>query len=228
MKTLYNAVQQYEGILDPNQDQVMNKMTDEMIRQRIREYCIYDHTKRLQGELWVVARSDFKITKIDKDENGWYIETKRAYSTDVMFREKAKSFYEYCISKGQKIDKQKGFLISNDNGPDIYFRWRKHSGPLEVNQAPNFESTDGLPDEMDELWLDSACEKSKRLDVCNKIKAIVLSYMGDIKISGNGCKNVIIHPFRNSGNIIVPNGVKIHRPNDYGEYGNLRGKIIGY
>ena len=31
MKTLYNTVQQYEGILDPNQDQVIDKITDDLL-----------------------------------------------------------------------------------------------------------------------------------------------------------------------------------------------------
>ena len=218
---------QHESILDPDQNKVLGRMTDNVIRSRIREYCTYDRTKLIQGERWVVARSDLRITKIDKDKNGWYIETESALVERVTYDTMTKSFYDYCLSKGQKIDKQKGFLISNDNGPDIYFRWRKHSGSLEVSKVPNFESTEGLPDEMDELWLDRACEKSKSFDVRNKIKAIVLSYIGDIKISGNGYKNVIIPPSRNSGNITVPSGVKIHRPKNAEEYLDLRAKISG-
>ena len=41
MKTLYNTVQQCESILDPDQNKVMGRMTDDMIRQRIREYCTF-------------------------------------------------------------------------------------------------------------------------------------------------------------------------------------------
>ena len=218
---------QHESILDPDQNKVLGRMTDNVIRSRIREYCTYDRTKLIQGDRWVVARSDLRITKIDKDKNGWYIETESALVERVTCNTMTKSFYDYCRAKGQKIDKQKGFLISNDNGPDIYFRWRKHSGSLEVSKVPNFESTEGLPDEMDELWLYDACEKSKRFDVRNKIKAIVLSYIGDIEISGNGYKNVIIPPSRNSGNITVPSGVKIHRPKNAEEYLDLRAKISG-
>ena len=66
---------QYEGILDPNQDQVMNRMTDEMIRRRIQEYCTYDRQKDKLGELWYAAGSFLKITKVDKDNKGWYVET---------------------------------------------------------------------------------------------------------------------------------------------------------
>ena len=34
-----NNTQQCESILNPNQNQVMDRMTDEMIRRRIQEYC---------------------------------------------------------------------------------------------------------------------------------------------------------------------------------------------
>ena len=221
---LNESSHQHESILDPNPDQVMNRMTDDMIRRRIKEYCAYDRTKLIQGERWVVARSDLRITNIDKDSKGWYIDTDSIDDVDIIFKSNSKSFYDYCLSSGQKIDKQKGFLIE-DIG--IYFRWRKHKGVISIYNADYIESTEGLPDEMDELWLYNVCEKSKKLDVCNKIKAIVLSYMGDIKISGNGCKNVIIHPFRNSGNITVPSGVKIHRPKNAEEYLDLRAKISG-
>ena len=221
---LNESSHQHESILDPDQNKVMSRMTDAMIRKHIQEYCTYDRTKLIQGERWVVARSDLRITKIDKDSKGWYIDTDSIDDVDIIFKSNSKSFYDYCLSSGQKIDKQKGFLIE-DIG--IYFRWRKHKGVISIYNADYIESTEGLPDEMDELWLYNVCEKSKRLDVCNKIKAIVLSYMGDIKISGNGCKNVIIHPFRNSGNITVPSGVKIHRPKNAEEYLDLRAKISG-
>ena len=104
MKTLYNTVQQYESILNPDQDQVMSRMTDDMIRPRILEYCTYSLSKQ-RGEYWPVAESDLRITKVDKDEKGWYIETMSKYAFP-MARTNVKSFYEYCLSKGQKIDKQ--------------------------------------------------------------------------------------------------------------------------
>ena len=211
------------GMLDQDQDQIMNRMTDAIIRQRIQEYCMHSFYKKRRA-----ADPHLTVTKVDKDDRGWYVETKSIaplYLTWV--DEQIKSFYDYCSAREHPIDKQKGFLIRDSEGPDTYFRWHKHEGGLRLSYTPGLESTEGLPDEMDELWLDKACEKSKRLDVCNKIKAIVLSYMGDIKISGNGCKNVIIHPFRNSGNIIVPNGVKIHRPKNSEEYLDLRAKIAG-
>ena len=223
MKTLYNTVQQYESILDPNQDQVMSRMTDEMIRQRIREYCAYDYKKRRYGEMWPANNPVLKITKVDKDDKGWYVETKTDEYLYLMPNTRAKSFYERCITNGQKIDKQKGFLIE-DIG--VYFRWRKHKGALIIHNDDYFESTEGLSEELDELSLSMVCKKSKKLDVCNKIKAITLWGAEDIKISGNGCKNVIIHPDYPCGNITVPNGVKIHRPKNDDEYQDLCDKLI--
>ena len=213
---------QYEGILDPDQSKVMNRMTDDMIRQRIREYCTWNHQKRYQGELWAAANYDLKIARIDKDEQGWYVETESFNPIWVISREKARSFYDHCLSKGQKIDKQKGFLIE-DIG--VYLRWRKHSGGLQVNRAPNLESTEGLPEELDVLEIVDDFRNSKNLDVRNKIKVIGLSIEGDIKILGKGCKNVIIDPDCPCGNITVPNGVKIHYPEDYDEYISLVKKI---
>ena len=218
MKTLYNIVHQCESILNPDQNKVMSRMTDEMIRNRIREYCTQDYQKDNPNELWAAASPFYKITKVDKDDKGWYVDTKCLLNITVMREHTVKSYYEHCISKGQKMDKQKGFLIE-DIG--IYFRWRRHSGSLSVEHTPNFEYTDGLPEELDELWLYSACEKSKRLNVRNKIKTISLSYVGDIKISGNGCNNVITYPDQPDSDIIVPNGVKIYHPETKEEFKDL-------
>ena len=142
-----------------------------------------------------------------------------------MYRNKSKSFYDYCRSKGQKIDKQKGFLIE-DIG--VYFRWRKHNGILEIADSPNLESTDGLPEELDVLSLWKCCGKSKKLEVHNKIKVISIWNIDDLKIFGNGCKDVIIVQNFPSSNIIAPNGVKIHHPKDSNEYIDLRKKIVEY
>ena len=215
MKTLYNIVQQCESILDPNQDQVMDKMTDEMIRRRIQEYCTYSRTKRLHGECWIAANPYIKSIRVDKDEKGWYVETASAGSVYTALSTNIKSFYEYCLSKGQKIDKQKGFLIE-DIG--VYFRWHKHIGGLTVLDTPNLESTDGLPEELDILSLGNCCQKSKRLDVSNKIKVIAPVNIDDLKISGNGCKNVIIDPDRPCDNVTIPSGVKMHKPKNWNEY----------
>ena len=222
LRDYLSNTQQYESILDPDQNQVMTRMTDEMIRSRIREYCAYDRQKHNRGEIWTGADLYLTITKIDKDEKGWYIETKSSVYIFVMSSTPAKSFYDYCIAKGQQIDKQKGFLIE-DIG--IYFRWRKHSGPLDVRQAPNFESTEGLPEELNELYLCLSCEKSKSLDVRNKINVVTLNSIEDIKILGKGCKNVIIGPEYPCDNITVPNGVNIHRPRSYAEFDDLRNKL---
>ena len=219
MKTLYNIVHQYESILNPDQNKVMSRMTDEMIRSRILEYCTKNPKKKdNQNELWVAASPFYKITKVDKDDRGWYVDTKCPLNITVMRERAVKSYYEHCISKGQKIDKQKGFLIE-DIG--VYFRWRKHRGGLTVLDTPHFESTDGLPEELDILSLGNCCQKSKRLDVSNKIKVISLARIDDLKISGSGYKNVIIDPDRPCNDIVVPNGVKIHRPLDWQEYRDL-------
>ena len=223
MKTLYNTVQQYESILDPNQDQVMNRMTDDAIRRRIQEYCTWERQEHQYSVLWPAASHHMKITKVDKDKQGWYIETSSVNSIFLICNEKkAKSFYEYCLSKGQKIDKQKGFLIE-DIG--VYFRWRKHKGGLTIYNADYFESTEGLSEELDELTLSMVCKKSGKLDVCNKINVITLWDAEDIKISGDGCKNVIIHPDHPCGNITAPNGVRIHRPKDASEGWDLINKL---
>ena len=220
-----NNTQQYEGILDPDQNQVIDRMTDDAIRRCIREYCTWERQEHQYSVLWPAADVNLKITKIDKDKQGWYIETSSVYAIFLIYNEKkAKSFYEYCLSKGQKIDEQKGFLIE-DIG--IYFRWRKHKGGIEILDAPYLTSTLGLPEELDVLYpRGNSCKNSKGLDVCTKINTIVLDNIGDIKISGNGCKNAIIHPHSPCGNITAPDGVKIHRPGGYTEYDDLINKLI--
>ena len=223
MKTLYNTVQQYESILNLDQNQVMSRMTNEMIRSRIREYCVYNEQKYKRGELWIATYRGLNITKIDKDEKGWYVETDGLLDKCLLDYDKAKSYYDYCLSKGQKIDKQKGFLIE-DVG--IYFRWRKHNGQLGIVDAPNFESTQGLPEELNMLHVARSCEKSKSLDVRNKINVVALNSIEDIKILGRGCKNVIIHPEYPCDSIIAPDGVNIYHPKDPGEYWELRSKLI--
>lgn len=201
----------------------MDRMTDDMIRSRIREYCTYSLSKQ-RGEYWPAAESGLQITKVDKDEKGWYIETMSKY-VFPMAHTNAKSFYEYCLSKGQKIDKQKGFLIG-DAG--IYFRWCKHKGDVGIFEAPYFESTEGLPEELDVLDCTNCFQKSKKLTIRNSITIVVVSIEGDLKISGNGCKNVIIHPDGRTGNVTVPSQTKILRLKTEEEYWDLRKKIIGH
>ena len=225
LRDYLNNTQQYEGILNPDQNQVMDRMMNEIIRRRIQEYCTYDLQKHRLDELWIIANPNLEIVKIDKDEKGWYIETKGSVQVAVAYRNNVESFYDYCLSKECKIDKQKGFLIE-DQG--IYFRWHKHKGWLDIYDAPNFESTKGLPEELDKLEMWDVCQHSNRLNVCNKIKIIALSKVNDIKISGNGCKNVLIKPGHLCDNITAHSGVKMYHPNDYGEYGYLIDKLLGH
>ena len=214
---------QYESILDPDQNKVMGRMTDDVIRNRIREYCTWNHSKYRRGELWPAAEANLEIAKIDKDKQGWYIETGGFTSMYRMDNDPTKSYHDYCLSKGQKMDKQKGFLIE-DIG--VYFRWRKHRDSLRFNGLANLESTDGLPEELDTLELSQCCIKSEKFDIRNKIKVIVLiDEVGDIKISGNGCKNVLIFPNCKVGRITVPAGVTIQRAKDWGEYRDLLNKF---
>lgn len=218
LRDYLNNTQQYESILDPSQDQIMSRMTDEAIRRRIQEYCTYDRQKRRRGECWIAADEYLEITKIDKDEKGWYVETK---NDDTMYV----TDYDYFLSKGCKIDKQKGFLIE-DMG--VYFRWRKHKGRIMVMDAPNLNSTQGLPEELEHLHLRKCCQKSGRFVIHNKIKLMVLSTIKDTKISGNGCKNIVIDFDSPCSNITVPDGVKIHRPRGWNEYRALIERIKGH
>ena len=212
------------SILDPNQNQVMSRMTDDMIRQCIREYCVWDRQKNQRSELWVGADPRLTIAKIDKDENGWYVDTRSAVTIYLMFESGDKSFYDHCLSREQKIDKQKGFLVE-DIG--VYFRWRKHEGSLEIIDALNLESTEGLPEELDVLYLTRTCEKSKMLNICNKINVIGIYIYStcDVSISGKGCKNVIINPDSHT-NITAPSRTKIRQPKTREEYWVLMGKFI--
>lgn len=210
------------SILDPNQNQVMSRMTDDMIRQRIHGYCTWNRQKHNQGEIWTGADPRLTIAEIDKDEKGWYIDTRSVVTIYLMFESRDKSFYDHCLSREQKIDKQKGFLIE-DIG--VYFRWRKHEGSLEIIDALNLESTEGLPEELDVLYLTQACEKSKMLNICNKINVIGIYNKRDVSISGKGCKNVIINPDSQT-NITAPSRTKIRQPKTKEEYWVLMGKFI--
>ena len=221
MKTLYSTVQQCESILDPDQNKVMNRMTDEMIRSRIREYCTY----KRHNACWLAANPALKITTIDKDEKGWYVDTESEYHIKLMENSTKKSFQEYCISHVQKIDKQKGFLVMDPGDPVVYFRWRKHKGCLAISDSLDLESTEGLPEELDVLELDRCCYTNQRFTVHNKIKWIVLINIWKLHILGNGYKNVLTH-FNNSiADIKTSNQVKIYYPENMDEYWDLRKKL---
>ena len=205
------------SILNPDQNQVMTRMTsdiDNIIRQRIREYCIgYPSDK-----YWPVYAGCMEITKVDKDKKGWYVETWSSIPIHIINNENAKSLYDYLLSKGCKIDKQKGFLIE-DIG--TYFRWRKHKGKMSAVGAPNFESTEGLPEELDLLYLDHCCKENKKFAVHSRIDVIIVCQIDTINISGNGCQNVVQHYLDGPMNITAPEGVKIHRPSNWDEYLSL-------
>lgn len=206
------------SILNPDQNQIMNRMTDEIIRSRIREYCTYD-LRKYKGEQWVAANGDLKISDIGKDEQGWYVDTKSFFFIRIMENTSVKSFYDYCSSCGQKIDKQKGFLIE-DIG--TYFRWRRHKGTLKIFDCPNLEYTDGLPEELDALHLICCYYKKHRFEVHNKIGVIALTAIHDFNMSGDGCKNILLDCHLSvTPNIIAPNGTKIHKPISDIEYNKL-------
>ena len=220
LRDYLNNTKQCESILDPDQNQVMDKMTDEMIRRRIKEYC--DNTS---SNCWPAAWRLIKPTKIDRDNKGWYIDTESPRIAEIMVRAREKSYYDHCESLRQKTDKQRGFLIKDTV---IYFRWRKHKGGLWIEDSPNFESTDGLPEELDALYIVGACLNSKGFDVRNKINLIQISDIDyDIKISGKGCKHIMISPDGIKGNVIVPAGVSIHHPEDWTECDDLTVKLAG-
>ena len=202
-----------EGILDPDQNKIMSRMTDatdEMIRNRIREYCTYDRLKYDPDEQWIVAGPKVEIVKIDKDKKGWYVETKSA-SEIIMHDDIAKSFYDYCSSYEQKIDKQKGFWIK---GIGVYFRWRKHKGLLFVIGNSDFESTDGLPEKLSGLIIANSCQKSGKFTIHNEINCIGLDVVGNLNMTGKGCKNVVIYPNSNNSDITPPRGAQVYHPQD--------------
>ena len=205
------------SILNPDQNQVITRMTndiDNIIRQRIREYC----TGYPSDKYWPVYTGGMEITKVDKDKKGWYVETWGSIPIHIINNENTKSLYDYLLSKGCKIDKQKGFLIE-DIG--TYFRWRKHVGKMSAVGAPDFESTEGLPEELDLLYLDHCCKESKKFAVHSRIDVIIVCQIDAINISGNGCQNVVQHYLDGPMNITAPEGVKIHRPSNWDEYLSL-------
>ena len=210
------------SILNPDQSQIMNRMTDEIIRSRIREYCTYD-LQKYKDEQWVAADKGLMIDAIDKDEQGWYVDTISFFFIKIMAGTSVKSYYNYCTVNGCKMDKQKGFLIE-DIG--TYFRWRRHKGTLQIFDCPNLEYTDGLPEELDALHLICCYYKKHQFEVHNKIGVIALTAIHDFKMSGDGCKNILLDCHQSvTPNIIVPNGTKIYKPISSTEYHTLMIKL---
>ena len=223
LKDYLNESPLSEGILDRDQNKVLGRMTDEMIRQRIIEYCQDELNKYKPSKLWPLnAKEAIKILEVDKDRQGWYIlTTGHLHITDI--DPSIKSLYDLYRSKGYKIDEQKGFLIE-DIG--VYFQWSEHFGVISITRAQNFESTKGLPDWQSVLILRNCCKKSKRLDVCNNIwSCLSLANMGDIKITGKGLKNIMINPDSPCGDVTAPRGVKIYRPKDSNEFEIIAAKL---
>lgn len=216
-----NNTKQCESILNPNQDQVVNRMTKAAIRKRISDHITIDDDHYILDS-WI------ETDKIDQDSQGWYVDS--LCIVDIcevvgLCHENEKSFYDCCVSHNLKMDKQKGCYIED---MDLYFRWRRHKGGLLVQGAPNLESTDGFPAELDLLCLEECCANSKKFEVRNNIDVISLKNIKNLKIIGKGCKNVIISPDGTTGKITAPSGVKIHHPKDWDEYWDLRNKLLGY
>ena len=208
------------SILDPDQNKVTDQLSEDMIRYRIREYCTRTRSSRyLTG--WEAADPYLNITNVDKDERGWYIDTECVGTrVGVMIDSREKTLLKYA-DRWCENNPHKGFLIRDHNGPDTYFRWRKHEGRITVLDIPDFSSTEGLPEELEHLHLRSCCRKNGYFIVHNKIKLMELSAIKNTKISGSGCKNIVIDPAGPCNGIVIPNGVKIHRPLEWQEYRDL-------
>ena len=121
------------SILNSDQNQVLTSMTDAIIRDHIIQY----------GEAEILARYQIwgvNITKADKDDRGWYVESKGRLSI-ICVDERTKSLYDHCLYVGQPIDKQKGFLIE-DIG--VYVRCHNNAGDVTIRNMPKLESTEGI------------------------------------------------------------------------------------
>lgn len=237
---LNESTQQYESVFGGNQTKDNGYSDDNTIRTRILQYCTFDWSNKC----WPIAAAAMKITKVDKDEKGWYIDTvNNEYPTGTLQQTEAKTVLGYCNASKYRIkmksffdkytpirfkdDDSKEFVVVDREEPVVHFRWRKHKGGLTVLAAPNFESTEGLPDELDTLYVSGSCQSSKGFDVRNKIDTIVVEDTAwSLKISGNGCKDLIIDPDSVTGEITAPSRTKIHRPENCDEYISLKEKLV--
>lgn len=174
MKQLYNIV---EGILD-DQDEVMDKMTDDLMIKEIKDF--------LCSRFWEFpcpARTS-AYGKVEytfgSDAQGYYFDTSghMNYSFGRLdFKSVAKDI-EVGVAKFNKFDKK--------NCP--MFRWRKHEGTIAVGEnCQNFESLDGMPEEIDFLYLGDMVGCQKRVIDCSghKIKKMKLYNVGKIILKGD-------------------------------------------
>lgn len=215
MKTLY------ESILDSD---AMDKMEDDLIRHRIREYCKY----KLNGNYWPIARSDIRITNVDKDSKGWYVDTEPRWNGDsprVAIGYQNTSFLDYCATIADKKNNWTDFVVNDHNGPELHFRWRKHKGSLDIISAQNLDSTDGLPEEFDMLQLIDCCQQSKKFDVKSKLNILYVNNTSTTtNITGN-VKNVIVSPntdytLKNSSQI------RVFKPTSRSEFNRIIKKLL--
>lgn len=140
------------SILDPDQNKVTDQLSEDMICYRIRDYCTRTRSNRYWTG-WEAADKYLNITNVDKDEKGWYIDTECIGTrVCVILNSREKTLLKYA-DRWCENNPRKGFLIRDHNGPDTYFRWRKHKGILTIFQAEYFESTEGLPEELDALYI---------------------------------------------------------------------------
>ena len=235
LKDYLNESPLSEGIFDRMKNNIkgnINRLSDNIIRKVIYKYCA-------NWRNWGVAQPGLKVTKVDKDEKGWYVDTEfdKCLSLHV---DDSKSFLEYYnkrelsrftsssefVPARLKDDNSTEFMVLQ-TGPEIYFRWRKHKGVISIYNADYIESTDGLPEELDVFEV-GCCDKSHKLRVNNKID--VIDYHGDgyFQLSGNACKDMIVLPSSLSSHIFATGRIKIHYPKTLEEYLSLREKLTGY
>ena len=235
LKDYLNESPLSEGIFDRMKNNIkgnINRLSDNIIRKVIYKYCA-------NWRNWGVAQPGLKVTKVDKDEKGWYVDTEsdKCLSLHV---DDSKSFLEYYnkrelsrftsssefVPARLKDDNSTEFMVLQ-TGPEIYFRWRKHKGVISIYNADYIESTDGLPEELDVLEL-ASCDKSRKLIVNGKID--VIDYHGDgyFLLSSDGCKDMIVLPSCRNIHIVATGRIKIHYPKTLEEYLSLRENLTGY
>lgn len=178
MKQLYDIV---EGILD-DQDEVMDKMTNDLIFKEIRDF--------LCSDFWLFPDPTRK-TPYDKveytfgeDAQGYYFDTvgRMSYpsSRSSSSRFGYKSVAEY-IENGVAMFNR----FRKKNCP--MFRWRKHEGKIIMVGCHTFESLDGMPEYIDFLFISYARDGIKRIIDCtdHKIEKLQLHNIDNLILNGN-------------------------------------------